>query len=65
MPQTMKKYVELYCHEPLPGFVVPLVVNIACMLVCAVFGYLSRKLPENYNESWCKFLFNFMDLYTS
>ncbi len=56
MPIPTKKYVELVCEVPLSGFIGCLSYNLFFMLCCAVFGYLNRKLPENFNESWYIFV---------
>lgn len=56
MPIPTEKYSEIYCQQDLIGFLVPLSFNILLILVCAILGYLSRKLPENFNESWHIFL---------
>ena len=56
MPVTGEPRVELYCHQPLPGFLLPLIPNLFLVIACAVLGFLSRKLPENYNESWYIFV---------
>ena len=56
MPVTTERYTELACDQDMAGFLTPLIYNILIIIICAVLGYLSRKLPENYNESWFIFL---------
>ena len=51
-----EKYVELRCEQAQLSFLLPLAVNLALILVCSILGYLSRKLPENFNESWYIFV---------
>ncbi|ELU12698.1 hypothetical protein CAPTEDRAFT_22614, partial [Capitella teleta] len=46
--------VDLVCIQP--GFLIPFSCNLVVILVCGVFGFLSRNLPENYNESWFIFV---------
>ncbi len=50
------KHVELFCDLPLEEFLVPLTYNLALIVLCAVYGFLTRKLPENFNESWYIFV---------
>lgn len=56
MSSSFDKYVELYCHKSTVWFLIPLAYNILLMLVCAVIGFITRKLPENFNESWFIFV---------
>ena len=56
MPVATEKYVELYCHQALNGFLPPLAFNLLLIFLCAIYGFLSRKLPENFNESWYIFV---------
>lgn len=52
----IEKRVELTCKNPLPALILPLSFNILLLLLCGIYGYLSRKLPENFNESWYIFV---------
>ena len=56
MPVRTEKYVELYCEQELLGLLIPLSYNLLLLLICTTFAFLTRKLPENFNESWYIFL---------
>ena len=56
MPSSFDKYVEAFCFKSTVWFLIPLAYNIVLMLVCAVIGFITRKLPENFNESWFIFI---------
>ncbi len=56
MHVATEKYVELFCELPLEGFLVPLAFNLILLICCACYGFLTRKLPENFNESWYIFV---------
>lgn len=49
-------FVELRCQQALSAFLLPVCFNVALILLCAILGYLTRKLPENFNESWYIFV---------
>ena len=51
MPDILREYVILYCHTDITSLLLPLGYNIVLLLCCTVLGFLTRKLPENYNES--------------
>ncbi|ELU06483.1 hypothetical protein CAPTEDRAFT_99819 [Capitella teleta] len=51
-----ERYVELQCEQPQEAFLLPLSVNLAVIAVCSILAYLSRKLPENFNESFYLFV---------
>ena len=51
MPDVQRKYVILYCHTNITSLLLPLGYNILLLMCCTVLGFLTRKLPENYNES--------------
>ncbi len=40
------------CHNTEASLMIPLAVNLLLLLCCGVFGYLTRNVPENFNESW-------------
>ena len=48
------RHVELYCDLPLYAFLAPLGYNLILILLCAIYGFLTRKLPDNFKESWYK-----------
>ena len=56
MPVVTNKHLELSCPLPIINLITPLSYNILLLLLCAVFGFMTRKLPENFNESWYIFI---------
>ncbi len=56
MKVPTERHVELFCDLPLEGFLAPLSYNLALILLCAIYGFLTRNLPENFNESWYIFV---------
>ena len=56
MPIQSDKYVELFCDQSVAGFIIPLSYNLAFILICAILGFISRKIPQNYNETWYIFV---------
>ena len=43
--------VQLYCYLPAIGFALPLCYNVLIIITCLIFGFKTRNLPENFNES--------------
>lgn len=50
-PVRSERYVELSCDMTLPGLTSFLAYNLALVLLCSVFAFKTRKLPNNFNES--------------
>lgn len=51
-----RREVELICDLPTPLLLFCLGYNLLLVLLCAVHAFLTRKLPENFNESWYIFV---------
>ena len=51
MPIPYEPYVEITCSLRLESFIPPLSYNLFLIFVCAVFGFLTKSLPENFNDS--------------
>jgi len=56
MPSAYDPYVEIYCANSPVTFLIPLSFNIVILVICTLVGFITRKLPENFNESWFIFL---------
>ena len=56
MPVPTEKYIELRCDQIAIGFCLPLGFNIAINLACTLLGFICRKVPDNFNESWFIFV---------
>ena len=56
MPSPFEAYVEIYCLNSLVAFLAPLSYNICIILTCTLIGFFTRKLPDNFNESWFIFI---------
>ena len=51
MPLPYEPYVEITCSLRLESFIPPLSYNLFLIFVCAVYGFLTKSLPENFNDS--------------
>ncbi|KAK2140109.1 hypothetical protein LSH36_1480g00012 [Paralvinella palmiformis] len=51
MPFPYEPYVEITCSLNLESFIPPLSYNLVLIFVCAIFGFLTKSLPENFNDS--------------
>lgn len=56
MPVVTEKYLELSCFQTLSTFLPSLSFNLLLIVLCAAYGFLTRKLPANFNESWYIFV---------
>jgi hypothetical protein len=56
MPVPTVGFVELYCDVPPYVLFIPMGFNILLTFICVFYGFGTRKLPENFNESWFIFI---------
>ena len=52
MPVKTEEYVELRCDRSKLVLLTPFSFNFFILLLCAVFAFLTRQLPDGFNESW-------------
>ena len=52
MPVIMEEYVELRCDRSKLVLLTPFSYNFLILFLCAVFAFLTRHLPDGFNESW-------------
>ena len=51
MPIETQPYLEQLCILEQRGLLIPLTYNLLLVLLCAIHGFLTRSLPDNFNES--------------
>lgn len=51
MRNPMRPYLHLTCRLDLHNFLVPLCYNMMLIILCCYYTFLTRKLPDNFNES--------------
>ena len=51
MPVPTERHVERTCALPVEALVLPVSYNLVLILIAAIYGYKTRKLPNNFNES--------------
>ena len=56
MQVASQREVELFCKMSVTPFMLCLGYDLILVLLCAVHALLTRKLPENFNESWYLFV---------
>ena len=52
-PIVLEDYVELVCELPQRGFISSMCYNLLLVIVCTVYAFKTRALPDNFNESRC------------
>ena len=52
-PVMLEKYVELICKSPEQGFICSMCYNLLLVIICTVYAFKTRALPDNFNESRC------------
>ena len=56
MPVSTEPYVEELCGLPYAALLPGLSFNLLIKIMCVTYGFLTRKLPANFNESWYIFV---------
>ncbi len=56
MREPTRKHVELMCDTSIIGLMIPVSYNLLLIILCTIHGFLTRKLPENFKESWYIFI---------
>ena len=51
IPFPLQPYAEIDCLVDLRSFLIPLCYNMLLLSICSVLGYLTKALPENFNDS--------------
>ena len=51
MPFVHQPYVEVACAVDLNSFIPALCFNMVLLVICAILGYLTKALPQNFNDS--------------
>ena len=52
-PIILENYVELVCDLPERGFICSMCYNLLLVIICTVYAFKTRSLPDNFNESRC------------
>ena len=47
-----ERYVERQCELTELGMLIPLAYNMLLIVMALVLAFLTRALPENFNETW-------------
>lgn len=53
MPVLLEPHVELECAFPVKGFITSLCYNLCLVVMCTIYAFKTRSLPDNFNESRC------------